>query len=184
MIEHFRDKAGKTIQTVSPIVGFSLLIFSLTLTLLLAYPGELTGFQEALTMWVLFVQIVAITVFFITLDQLDTSMNKFVTYDEEDRWQITRFYYLKGIRNYYAGLVILVFSALLSTLLVHPLITTGGVIVFTALGYNYWFRYSREDVFDLQNDVGETIDDKETTDDFDGPKDAATETTESSDAAG
>lgn len=138
-IDHFNDKAGKTIVTVDAIVGFSLIIFSLTLTLFIANSGELTGVYEHLTKAILGLQIVAIVAFVVGMDHLDTSMNRFVDCSVLARFRLTRHYYRKGIYSYYRGLVILLFSALLSVMLADPWIAVIGTTAFALLGYRYWF---------------------------------------------
>lgn len=142
-VEIFNDKAGNTIQTVSGILGFSLLIFSLTLTLAIAYPGRLDVVETILTKFILAVQIVAIVAFVIGMDRLDTCMNRFVDCSDRTRYDLTCHYYRKGIYYYYRGLVILIFSAFLSVMLVDPLIAPFGVAVLALLGYDYWFVHPR-----------------------------------------
>lgn len=154
-IDHYVEKAGNTIQTISAIVGFSLLIFSLTLSLILGNPDKLSQFQRELATGILLVQVVAIVAFVIGMDQMDTSMNRFVGYGDEVRYRITRHYYRKGIYYYYRGLVILIFSAFLSMMLVYPWITVVGVGVFAVLGYNYWFGYTNGYVFELKDKMKE-----------------------------
>lgn len=164
VIERYVEKAGNTIQTISAIVGFALLIFSLTLSLIVGNPDKLSQFQRELAAVILLVQVVAIVAFVIGMDQMDTSMNRFVGYGEEVRYRITRHYYRKGIYYYYRGLVILIFSAFLSMMLVNPLITVVGVVVFATLGYNYWFGYTEGYVFELKDRMKEDEDVTDATD--------------------
>lgn len=141
-LEQLQAKASSTIQTISAILGFALLIFSLTITLAVGEGDALSPFQTTLTTGILSVQIVAVIAFVIGMDAIDTSTNRFIDFDVQERYRVTRYYYRTGIYYYYRGLVILLLSALLSTMLVDPIITVVGVAVFAVLGYDYWFGYA------------------------------------------
>lgn len=119
-IQRLNEKCNNSVQTVSALLGFALLIVSFTLNLAVANRGMLSPFQQTLTTAILFVQVVAIVALVIGMDSLDTSMNRFIDVDDEERYRITRYYYRTGIYYYYRGLVVLIFSAVLSMMLLTP----------------------------------------------------------------
>lgn len=141
-IESLGFKAGRTIQTVSAIVGFALLIFSFTVNFLLSNEATLTGVETDLLVTIALTQIVAIVAILIGMESLDTSLNAFTEMAVAARYRTTSAFYRTGIYYYYRGLALLVFSAFLFTLIVHPAVTVVGVLVFAVLGYGYWFGYS------------------------------------------
>ncbi|MFB6111121.1 MAG: hypothetical protein ABEJ35_01140 [Halobacteriaceae archaeon] len=142
-IEDLANKAGQTISTVSAIVGFALLLFSFTVNFLLSNQATLTGVETDLLRTIGLVQIVAIVAILIGMESLDTSMNSFNEMGLQERYRTTSAYYRTGIYYYYRGLAILVFSAFLFTMILHPLVTLVGTSVFAILGYDYWFGYVR-----------------------------------------
>lgn len=141
-IDDLADKAGQTIQTVSAIVGFALLIFSFTVNFLLSNEATLSTVDSDLLIVIALVQIVSIVAILIGMESLDTSINAFTRMDWSARYRTSSAYYRTGIYYYYRGLVLLIFSAFLFTMIVHPAVTVVGVSVFAVLGYRYWFGYS------------------------------------------
>lgn len=153
------SKAGNTIQTVGTIVGISLLILSFTISTLIEL-DPLNGGVEAvsileifkerffiLTSIVLMFQIAAVVQFLVSVDSLDTSMNEFSRVDISfgEKYELTRDFYVRGIKRYYNGLILFLLSLFLLTMVVSPVITTIGIATFTFLGYNYWFGYVKND---------------------------------------
>lgn len=148
-------KASNTIGTVGTIVGFSLLILSFTISTLIQEDptsgvvetaGILATFSDRfliLTSIVLTLQIAAVVQFLISVDSLDTSMNEFsgagVSFSR--KYRLTQDYYVRGIKRYYNGLILFVLSLFLLTMVVSPIVTILGVVVFAYLGYDYWFGY-------------------------------------------
>lgn len=141
-IDDLAQKAGQTIQTVSAIVGFALLIFSFTVNFLLSNEATLSAVDSDLLIVIALVQIVSIVAILIGMESLDTSINAFTRMDWAERYRTSSAYYRTGIYYYYRGLVLLIFSAFLFTMIVHPAVTVVGVAVFAVLGYRYWFGYT------------------------------------------
>lgn len=141
-IEVYHEKAETSIRIILAILRVSLLLLTLTLTLIIANTSKLSRFQMTLTTSILLVEVFFIVTLVVGMDQLDTCMNRFVALDDEMRYRLTRHYYRQGVYHSSRGLVFLIFSVLLSTILVDPLVTVVGVIFFAGIGYNYWFGYA------------------------------------------
>lgn len=133
-------KAAETIGAVGAIMGFSLLIFSFTINILLT---EQPVHLEVITKSVLAIQVFAVANFLIAIDSLDTTMNEFLTLTPDESYRCTQEFYERGIIRYYNGLIALVFSIFLTTLIIDPLISVLGVVSLTFMGYPYWFGYDQ-----------------------------------------
>jgi hypothetical protein len=142
--ESLAYKAGNTMQAVGAIIGFALLVFSVTVQFL--FDSTLTRpIHVDILTGVLVAQIFAIASLLIAIDSLDSTMNEFVFFQEARAHRRRKTFYDRGIRAYYRGLVVLVLSMFLLTMLVQPLVTIFGVFTFSAYGYHYWFGYEVAD---------------------------------------
>lgn len=133
------QKAGDTIKAVGVIVGFSLLVFSFTVNIL--YEGSPTTLTEDVLTGVLVLQTFAIANFLIAIDSLDTTLNEFKFFDPEVTHKRRKDFYNRGIVSYYRGLIALVLSMFLLTMIVKPVVTIIGVCTFSFYGYHHWFGY-------------------------------------------
>lgn len=141
--EHLVEKARVTVNTVGIIMGFSLLLFTMNTELLLnnpPHPGEIQG---PIVKASLLVQMIAIILFVVSLDSLTGTLNRPIFEGAERRLVFTESFYKRGVKNYYRGLAVLQFSVLLFAIVIDPLFTVIGVVLFTVVGFEYWFKPER-----------------------------------------
>lgn len=141
--ESLAEKAGATIQAVGVIVGFSLLVFSITVQTL--FDGSPSTVDTNILSGVLALQVFAIASFLISIDSLDSTLNEFVFARTSRIYRHRKYFYDRGIVCYYRGLVALVLSMFLLTMIVQPLVTVFGVFIFSVYGYYHWFGYEAID---------------------------------------
>lgn len=140
--EALREKARVTINTAGIVAGFTLILLSLNVELMIG-GSELSAYRRPIAMAVISSQVIAVVLFVIAVDSFTATMNELSVGDDSERFSFNRYFYKKGVSNYYRGVIVLLFSVFLIAYMVAPELAVLGVVVFGILGYDYWFGYTR-----------------------------------------